>query len=147
MKVYLAHPISGQTFEEVFNYYDKARKELGEFFEILSPMTGKGEFRNNPIEKAKPAGQNSTNPVCSNHAIKERDKWMVTQSDIVFLDLTGATAISIGCMMELAWADLLGKHTVVVINDLHNHAFVLECADIIFSSYEEAVDYLRNFKI
>jgi len=146
MKLYLAHPISGQSAEYIFKYYDGAIEELKGNFEILYPMLGKGYFRNNPIEKFKPAGY-TISPVSTNHAIKERDKWMVTQSDIVFLDFTGAASISIGCCMELAWADLLGKHTVVVIDDLHNHAFVLDCADIVFTNYDEAIAYLKLFKL
>lgn len=146
MNIYLAHPISGQTREEIFKYYDKAILDLGENFKVFHPMLGKDYLRNDPKERAKPAGQNSLNPVATNHAIKERDKWMVTQSDVVFLDFTGAERISIGCCMELAWADLLGKHTVVVIDELHNHAFVLDCADIVFNNYDEALEYLKLFK-
>jgi hypothetical protein len=143
MKIYLAHPISGMSGDEVFGYYEKAVNDLQGKYEILYPMLGKRYLRN----EVKYRAEGYTNfPVSTNHAIKERDRWMVSTSDIVFVDFTGAKAISIGCCMELAWADLLGKHSIIVMDEdkFHNHAFVLDCADIIFNTYEEAIKYLND---
>jgi hypothetical protein len=69
---------------------------------------------------------------------------MVTESNVVFINLLGAKRVSIGCCMEMAWAHMLGKHTVLVMEEgnIHHHAFVLECADIVLPDYEEAIDYL-----
>ena len=71
---------------------------------------------------------------------------MVTQSDIVFADLTGTITASIGCSMELAWASMLGKHTVVVIpkENIHRHAFILEASDIIFDDTQKAIEYMAS---
>ena len=72
---------------------------------------------------------------------------MVQQADIVFADLTPANGVvSIGTMFELAWASQLNRHTVVAMEDgnIHQHAFVLEAADIIFSTAGEAVTYLKS---
>lgn len=144
MKIYLAHPISGLSADQVFEYYQKSIEKLKDSFEILYPMIGKGYLRTEIKFKAE--GYN--NPVSTNHAIKERDKWMVTQADVVFIDLTGSTIVSMGCCMELAWADLLGKHSIVVMEqgNIHRHAFVIDCADIIFETWDEAILYLQEFK-
>lgn len=144
LTIYLAHPISGLSGDEVFGYYNKAKEDLKDCFEILYPMLGKQYLRNDPKYRA----EGYEFPVSTNHAIHERDKWMVQTSDIVFVDFTGAKSISIGCCMELAWADLLGKHSLVVMDEsgLHNHAFVLDTADIVFKSYDEAIQYLKEFK-
>jgi nucleoside 2-deoxyribosyltransferase len=138
--LYLAHPISGLSYDQVVDYYRKAKEDLGLHYDIFCPMTGKGYLRTEINFKA--VGYN--NPVSTNHAIKERDKWMIKTSDIVFIDLTGADRVSIGCCMELAWADMLDKHSIVVMEkeNIHRHAFVLECADLVFETYEEAVKYL-----
>lgn len=127
----------------MFQYYNKACVALSGTFEILYPMLAKDYLRNEPKYKA----EGYQNPVSTNHAIKERDKWMVRNSDLVFVDFSGAKGISIGCCMELAWADLLGKHTVVVIdeNNYHKHAFVLDCAHIVFYNYNDAIKYLKEF--
>ena len=142
MKIYLAHPINGKSFAEVNGYYNTVIGLLHHIggYEVLQPMTAKGYMRNE--KKFKAEGYDS--PAATNHAIFERDKWMVQSSDVVLVDLTGALEFSIGCTMELAWASLLGKHTVVVLpkDNPHRHAFVLEAADIIFESTEEAIHYL-----
>ena len=141
MKIYLARPISGLTFEEVVGYYEATSDELRSHgYGVLCPMTGKGYLRNETEFRA----YGYDNPVSTNRAIVGRDHWMVEQSDVVFVDLTGAQKVSIGCVSELAWAYHLRKHIVLSLdNDFHKHAFVLEMADVIFPSYEEAMRYLK----
>ncbi len=139
-KLYLAHPISGLSGKEIFQYYDGASDILSNHFDILSPMTGKNYLRN--IDMAKPTGYK--NAISNDHAIFQRDTWMVSQSDIVFCDFTGIERISIGCCMELAIASWLNKHTIVIMEktNIHSHAFVLEAADIIFECFDDGINYL-----
>ena len=140
-KIYIAHPISLCEPEEVFNYFDNMKVELGGKYEVLSPMVCKEHLRFAPELRA----EGYSHPVSSNHAVFERDTWMVSQSDVVLCDFTGSTKASIGCSMELAIASWLHKHTVVVLpnDNIHNHAFVREAADIIFGTLEEAIKYLE----
>ena len=141
-KVYLAHPITGLKSEDVFNYYDAISDELGERHTILSPMTGKDYLRNETVMQKS----YEEYPISRGHAIFERDQWMVSTSDIVLCDFTGAKTVSIGCCFEMAWAAKLGKHSVVVMEDgnPHNHRFMREAADIVFSTMEEAVSYIKQ---
>jgi nucleoside 2-deoxyribosyltransferase len=141
MKVYLAHPISGLSYEDVVSYYEEMTKRLKNWgFEILCPMTAKGYLRTERTFKA----HGYDNPVSTNHAIFERDCWMVKQSDILLCDFTDTKDASIGCCMELAWASMLGKHTVIVLpeENIHRHAFVLESSDIVFDKMDDAIYYL-----
>lgn len=147
-KVYCARPISGETWETVVDYYNGIKTKLETLgFQVLQPMTGKSCIRTELTERFKPADHKAV--LASNHAIFERDQWMVRNCDILYLDLTGAQRVSIGSMMELAWASLLGKYTIVVMesdnDNIHRHAFVLEAADVIFSSADEALAYLAVF--
>lgn len=145
LKIYCAHPISGLTWDDVVNYYNDIKEKLESIgFDVFQPMTGKGEIRTEVKERFQPG--NFKSAVASNHAIFERDRWMVSQSDILYLDLTGAELTSIGCMMELAWAALLGKYAVVVMDkeNVHRHAFVIEAADIIFENADTALIYLQK---
>jgi len=148
MKIYLAGPISGKGYDEVVNLYKEKSKFLKNYgYEVLCPMTGKTYLRNEV--KFKEQGYEQF-PVSSNHAIFERDRWMVSQCDIILADLSNAPdKVSIGTMMELAWASLLGKQTIVILpkENIHRHAFVLEAADIIFESLEEAEKYLLDLSV
>lgn len=148
MKIYLALPISGRDYESVVKDIYDLKKVLENWgYEVLHPMTGKAWLRTEIAFKA----HGYDNPVSSNHAIVERDRWMVSQCDIVLMDLTqGVDRVSIGAVTELAWASLLGKQAIVVMqkdNNIHNHCFVLENADIIFETMVEATDYLFKLAI
>ena len=141
MRIYLAGPISGNGYEETVALFEAKIVPLeAAGYEVLHPMLGKSELRNEVEFRA----HGYENPVSTNHAIVERDCWMVQSVDIVFADLSAATRVSIGTCFELAWASLLGKHTVVVLPESgpHQHAFVLEAADIVLHSVAEALAYL-----
>lgn len=141
--IYLAHQISGSSYEAVNQYYTDTTQVLeGWGWDVLHPMVGKGQLRTET--KFKAHGYDNV-PMAANHAIFERDKWMVTQADVVYAHLVGMTTISIGMMMELAWASLLGKYTIVAMEpeNIHQHAFVLEAADLILPSHEEVMAYLQ----
>lgn len=144
MKIYVAHQISGLTFNEVVNYYLSMKHKLTEMgYEVLCPMTAKGFLRTDKSEVFKP--KDYKYPQATNHAIFERDKWMVSDCDVLYCDFTRSDRILIGCLFEIAWAALLGKHTVLVIPDdnIHQHAFVLEAGDIVFSKTADAISYLE----
>lgn len=142
MKIYVAHQISGLSYAEVFDYYTWAKLSFGEMgYEVLCPMTAKGFLRNQVEFKSH--GYN--NPVSTNHAIFERDKWMVTNCDVLYCDFTGSEHALVECLFELGWASMLGKHTVTVVpkGNIHEHAFVMEASDIIFKNACDAVNYLK----
>jgi len=143
MKIYLAGSISGCSYEEVTEKIKSKKERLEKAgYEIFSPMTGKNYLRTELVFRA----EGYKNPPSTNHAIFERDKWMVNMVDIVLADLSGAKIASLGTAMELAWASLLGKYTVLVMEEdnIHRHAFILEAADIVFPTLEEAMLYLEK---
>jgi nucleoside 2-deoxyribosyltransferase len=146
MRIYLAGPITGKSFDEVMSRYREKTSLLVDFgYEVLSPMTAKGGLK----------GENAfvstgySGPVANDHSIFGRDRWMVTQADVVLVDLSNAVTVSIGATMELAWASYLNKHTVLVMQhgNVHDHAFVKEAADVRFGDMEEAYDYLRELSL
>ena len=144
MKIYLAGPISGKGYDETVALFKSKADPLRSYgYEVLHPMLGKGELRNETEFRA----HGYDNPVSTNHAVFERDKWMIQTADIVLADLSTATRVSIGTMYELAWASLLGKHTVVVLPEgegPHRHCFVLESADLVYPTVCAALEYLRQ---
>lgn len=143
MKIYLVHPISGMTADEVFDYYTKTSKELtDQGYDVLTPMFGKENLR---CEKEfRASGYKS--PCTTNHAIFNRDKWMVMQADIIYANFLNAKQVSIGSMMELAWASDHGKHVIVSMQDEnpHAHAFVYEASNIVYNNHEDVIEYLTK---
>lgn len=142
LKVYCGHQISGASYESIMAYYEDITVYLRDVgVRILNPMLGKEKLRNEV--EFKSVGYDNV-PCSTNHAIKERDQWMVRQSDVVWMNFLGCSHTSIGMVSELAWADILGKHTIVTMEEgnIHEHAFVSEMADIVYRTTEESLDYL-----
>lgn len=133
MKIYLVHQISGLTEQQVAAYYDpliKCCKSWG--YETLFPM----DLRETASADLTRFG----------HIIFTTDKWFVQSADVVYASFVGCTQVSIGSMMELAWAHILGKHVVVAMenNNLHQHPFVLEAASVVFNNEKSAKKHLKN---
>lgn len=144
MFIYLVRPISGCTFQEVTQgYKETANILLNHGYQVLHAMMGKEDLQQND-EVFKNHGY--THPVATDRAILGRDRWMVKKADIVFANFLGAKRVSIGSMMELAWAHDHGKHVVIAMekDNIHRHAFVTGCADILFETQEEALNYLSR---
>lgn len=143
MKIYIAGAISGKSADEAFEYF-LTRKAMLERcgYSVLCPLTAKGHLRTETTFKAS----DYRHPISTNRAIIGRDRWMVKQADIVYLNLSSATSASIGSMFELAWAYDTGKHIIAVIpeGNIHQHAFVIQAADIVFQNEEEAIKYLAD---
>ena len=143
LTVYCARPMSGLSFNVVNDYYHNIQTELTRIgYNVLHPMCGKAALKQEG-ETLQPNGY--VLPVSTNHAIFQRDRWMVRQADVIFANLIGATAVSIGTMMELAWGFEMGKHNVVALEkgNPHNHCFVAEAAHLTYPTYEEAIEYLK----
>jgi nucleoside 2-deoxyribosyltransferase len=143
MKIYLVHPISGLTPEEVFTYYKTTEDSLLRLgYEVLTPMYGKKILRTEVAFREK----DYTMPCSTNHALFNRDRWMVEQADILYANLSSSKAVSIGSTMELAWGSLLRKHVVATLPEVnvHRHAFILEACSVIYPTHEESMEYLRT---
>jgi nucleoside 2-deoxyribosyltransferase len=147
MKIYCVGPITGLSAIDVFNYYDKIKKDLNEIgYEVLSPMTGKDHMRNE--EEFKSEGYQCS-PLTKDNAIFNRDRWMVQHSDVVFADFTrGKERASIGTCFELAWANAHGKLIISVIptGNIHQHLFIKQASAAVFETTAEAIEYLKLLK-
>ena len=143
MKIYIAYPLTGRNFREVESYILDRVGTLNFFgYEVFHPLIFKSHLRK---EKSLKAG-GYKHPLSCDHAIIERDFWMINHADIIYMNLLDAEKVSIGCMMELAWAYQLRKHVVLIMEEgnVHDHAFVREAADVLFDNEVDALNYLRK---
>jgi hypothetical protein len=152
MKIYVAHPMTGLTWEEVCNYFTTTEAFLQLYgFEVLSPITGKKFDKNYKLvasnnEEINCLNEYEENALSTDKSILRRDSWMVKIADVIYINLYDAKIPPIGCLMELAWGYLLGKHTVLVLpeDSPYRHAFVLQSADIVFTKPLNALTYLSK---
>jgi hypothetical protein len=134
--------MTGLEYDECNDWRIDAKRRLEEVgYAVISPLRGKEYLRTGgPLVETNQQGPYSTNP-----AIKRRDKWDVIRCDIILANFEGAKKGSIGSCFELAWGEDHNKFVLVALdndNNPHNHAFVLECASLVLSTYEACVQYL-----
>ena len=142
MKVYLAGPISGQTFNECTNWRDEIKKELenrtGGLIVGYSPMRGKAYLSKE--DKIKDSYSNHT--MSSINGINVRDYNDCKTAAAIFVNFLGCgTKVSIGTVMEIAWARAFQIPIVIVMekDNIHNHG-MLNFGNIIVETVEEGVD-------
>jgi len=143
MIVYCARPIAGCSYEEVASYYEETRDILQDMgYDVLIAMCGKNYLKAENDFKAT----GYCYPLSTDHAIFQRDLWMCRKCDILLVNLIGATKVSIGTMMEMAWAAQDGAHVVTVMEEdnIHQHAFVKEASSVIYNNFQDALDYLSK---
>ena len=144
LNIYLAGSISGLSYDAVVAYFLQAKEELEvDGYFVLHPMTGKAYLRNELEFKA----EGYKNPISTNRAIRGRDHWMVKTCDVIYVNLLqSGERVSIGSVCEISWACEMGKHIIIVMqkDNIHRHAFLLDMADVVFETHEEAVQYLHK---
>jgi nucleoside 2-deoxyribosyltransferase len=150
-KIYLAGPISDTTFEGAVSWRKMAQKIFKKHgIEGISPMRGKDYFKallpedatfNDVYDQSTHAYENLGKPMSTAKAIFRRDRWDVHRCDAVLAHLAGFGKVSIGTVMELAWADAWNKLVIVTLGDgdIHNHGMLIQTAGIIVPTLDEAL--------
>ena len=78
--------------------------------------------------------------------IVTRDRWDVTTSDVIIANFFEATNVSIGTVMEIAWADLERIPVIAIMEEgnLHEHAMLNECIHYKVDTIDAAIDVARK---
>ena len=145
-QVYLAGPITGTTFGECTDWRQYARQKLaGANIRGVSPMRGKEYLeavaRDAPFE-ADGDKYMAMSPLSTNRGIMTRDRWDATRCDVMLVNFVGSKIVSIGTIMEIAWAD--AKRIPVVMaseeDNIHwKHGFVKEAVGFHVATLDEAL--------
>lgn len=146
--VYLAGPITGLTFDGAEDWRTSTKAELGKVgIHGLSPLRAKEYLRDIKGElTADCKGYGDLNVLSSPRGIMTRDRFDATRCDVLLVNFLGATRVSIGTCMELAWADL--KRTPIVVamesqGNVHDHAMVTEAIGFRVPTLEEAIQTIK----
>ena len=143
--VYLIGPITGCSYEECVNWREavKTALEQGGRYHCLNPMRAeKHLFGSKKISQA-----DDEKPGATGHDIVRRGHYDACRSEVAFVNLLGATRVSIGSVMEIAWAFDRGAHVVVCMEPTgnpHEDVFVRETASIRFPTLDQGVHYVKE---
>ncbi|KKN02518.1 hypothetical protein LCGC14_1116900 [marine sediment metagenome] len=141
--VYLAGPITGQTFDGCTDWREFAIKELS-FADItgLSPMRAKDYLKNETFV----GDEYQDTVLSSSRGIITRDRWDTTRCDLILVNFLGAERVSIGTVMEMAWADACRTPIIVVMKpegDLHDHSMLREVTGFRVETLEEGLEIAK----
>jgi len=136
--LYCAGPVSGTSYEECTDWRAYVASKLPGHITAISPMRGKKYLS---AEKSIKDCYEE-HPLSCQRGITCRDRMDVARSDMILVNLIGATKISIGSVMETAWADAGRKPIVLVMekNNIHSHSMLREVAGFIVDDLDEAID-------
>ena len=142
--VYLAGGISGLTYDEAVAWRTEVKQKVGPNIKTLSPMRGKenlGTAVGNPTLKDK----YEENPLTSAKGINQRDYFDVKRSDVLFVNLLGAKQVSIGTVMEVAWARAFEIPVVLVMEEgnIHTHSMFLYPCGFVVDTLDKGIEVLK----
>lgn len=149
--VYTAGPIAGVSYGESTDWREYVRKELARLdpsIRAASPMRGKeylASMAAMPSSNFHLANLSTKHSLSTPSAILGRDRMDVMRADLLLVNFLGATKVSIGTCCEVAWADLLRKPVVLVMEDegnVHDHPFITGNCAFRFNSLEQAVELI-----
>jgi nucleoside 2-deoxyribosyltransferase len=135
---YLAGPITGTTYDGSTSWRDSAIVELAKAGIIgISPMRGKDYL----LDRTSISDAYDEYVLSTQKGIVTRDRWDCQRSDVVLVNVLGATKVSIGTVIELGWADAARRPIILVMDEgnPHDHAMVRELAGFIVPTLEQGL--------
>lgn len=144
LKAYLCGPMTGQTMEQCSPWREEAAELLGDDFDCVSPLRGKEYLPPGPLD-AFANVDNEVGAVLSGaKGILNRDRWDVSRCDVVFAYFHETAIVSIGSVMEVAFAHVYQKPVVAVIDERHMHPFMVEAVTHHCPDFETAIKVMRR---
>lgn len=146
-KVYLAGPITGQSYEEARNGW---RKEFAGYLDFniqpLSPMRQEGHLAE--IKKISGHGYDH-NQLSTDKGIFSKDKLDIERCAIAVFNFLGAPRVSIGSVWEMGYAHARGTPIILImesgeeVENIHDHCFVTEAASYRCTTVREAAQIVN----
>jgi len=142
-KVYLAGPITGQSYDGSTEWREEAKNTLDKYgIDGYSPMRGKAYLSKE--DKIKDSYSDYT--MSSINGINVRDFNDCKTADAILVNFIGCgTRVSIGTVMEIAWARAFQIPIVIVMEkeNVHNHG-MLTFGNIIVDNMEDGISAIRQ---
>lgn len=142
--VYLAGPITGCTYAECTDWRTVVRDAVPSHIQTISPMRGKQRLKE-ISSGSKILMSYEDNPLTSVKGINTRDYNDVKRSAAVFVNFTGAERISVGTVMEIAWAKAFSIPTICVMekDNMHHHSMLDYACGYVVETLEEGIEILK----
>ena len=143
--VYLAGPIKNRTYSGATSWREYVKILLeDDGIDAFSPMRAKQYLKGlDEVGNDLLKDSYAQFPLSTNKAILHRDRHDCTKCDIVLVNLLGAEQVSIGTVMEVAWADAARVPVVLVMekdgSNPHEHGLLVEACGFRVDSLDEGI--------
>jgi nucleoside 2-deoxyribosyltransferase len=135
--IYLAGPISGCSYDGCTSWREAFKTHMPDSVQCLSPMRGKDYLDQEQVID----GSYPNHVLSCSRGIMTRDYFDCTRADIVVVNLLGAPRVSIGTVMEIAWAYTRHTPTIVMMEkeaNVHEHPMIAEAIGFRVETMEQA---------
>lgn len=148
--VYLAGPISGLNYKDCTDWRTYAVSELKKSGIVgLSPMRGKEYLEAIARDVAFTSDGDKyaiQGPLSTNRGIITRDRFDAMRCDVLLVNWLGAEKVSIGTVMEVAWADARRTPVVCVMEkagSIHHHGMILEAIGFQVDTLDQGIHIVK----
>jgi nucleoside 2-deoxyribosyltransferase len=142
LSCYLAGPISGLNYDSAQGWRTQASEQLAPEIICYSPLRAKSWLRQHGvIEGAYP-----DHPLSNARAILTRDHFDCMRADLIFCNLLDVDRVSIGTVMEIAFAYAYRKPLVMCIRpgSVHDHPMITEATGFTCDNLADGIDLVRT---
>ena len=144
--IYLAGPITGLIYKDSTDWRDRFQKALAPI-ECYSPLRFKSYLDSDKVIRDNYDNEVTTPlPLSTSRGIMVRDYFDCNRADLIVANLLGATRVSTGTAMEIAWA--YAKHTpvIAIMEDKDNpmdHSMIREAIGFRVQTEDEAIEVAK----
>jgi nucleoside 2-deoxyribosyltransferase len=141
--VYLAGPISGLTYDGCTDWRKKVAEALEQCgIRAYSPMRAKEYLASLGTISGHGNEYAHLGVLSKARGVMTRDRFDATRCGVLFVNFLGAKIVSIGTVMEIAWADAKRTPIVCAIEESgnpHEHMMISEAIGFRVATLDEAI--------
>lgn len=141
-KVYLAGAISGLTYKDGQDWRTYVTNDLAQSgIDGFSPLRAKDYLSNH----GELTGSFDEFPMSTARGIMTRDHYDCMSADVILVNLKDAQKVSIGTVMEVAWAHAYRKPLVMVMEsgNIHEHPMIDEAVGFRVDNLDAALHIIK----
>jgi nucleoside 2-deoxyribosyltransferase len=129
--------LTGVSYSDALNWRKYVESKLPADVIAFSALRGKGHVTNERVLKDEYPEHLLSTP----QGTITRDRYDVSRCDALFVNLLNSDEVSIGTIMEMAWADAWRIPIILAMEarNIHDHAFVRQVAGFITADLDEAI--------
>jgi nucleoside 2-deoxyribosyltransferase len=146
--IYLAGAITGESYEGATDWREHVREQLSPGIVGLSPLRAKEYLASElAIGDCYDSQNGLETPLSTSRGIMTRDHFDVLNCDIIMANLLGAKIVSIGTVMEIAWAYAYKKPLILVVepeNPHHEHCMIREATGFRVPTLDEGINIANS---